>query len=77
MSSLLLQLHLTRENEPEVPLFVITRKLWDWAVAIFLRMRVADARAGARELQSIYEPTKRPRPRISTVFDGIELSSTE
>ncbi|KAG2007874.1 hypothetical protein GB937_008234 [Aspergillus fischeri] len=50
MSSLLLQLHLTRENEPEVPLFVITRKLWDWAVAIFLRMRVADARAGAREL---------------------------
>jgi hypothetical protein len=21
---------------------VITRKLWDWAVAIFLRMRVAD-----------------------------------
>ncbi|OOO08806.1 N-glycosylation protein EOS1 [Aspergillus oryzae] len=49
MSSLLLQLHLTRENEPEVPVFVITRKLWDWAVAIFLRMRVAD-RAGAREL---------------------------
>ncbi|OOQ90712.1 hypothetical protein PEBR_03352 [Penicillium brasilianum] len=45
MSSLLLQLHLTRENEPEVPVFVITRKLWDWAVAIFLRMRVADGRA--------------------------------
>jgi hypothetical protein len=45
MSSLLLQLHLTRENEPEVPVFVITRKLWDWAVAIFLRMRVADTRA--------------------------------
>ncbi|KAJ5162356.1 hypothetical protein N7492_007748 [Penicillium capsulatum] len=44
MSSLLLQLHLTRENEPEVPVFVITRKLWDWAVAIFLRMRVADDR---------------------------------
>ncbi|KAF5862688.1 hypothetical protein ETB97_011326 [Aspergillus alliaceus] len=50
MSSLLLQLHLTRENEPEVPIFVITRKLWDWAVAIFLRMRVADDRIGAREL---------------------------
>jgi hypothetical protein len=50
MSSLLLQLHLTRENEPEVPAFVITRKLWDWAVAIFLRMRVADDRMGAREL---------------------------
>ncbi|KAJ6111690.1 hypothetical protein N7523_007751 [Penicillium sp. IBT 18751x] len=44
MSSLLLQLHLTRENEPEVPVFVITRKLWDWAVAIFLRMRIADDR---------------------------------
>ncbi|KAJ5114675.1 hypothetical protein NUU61_000434 [Penicillium alfredii] len=50
MSSLLLQLHLTRENEPEVPVFVITRKLWDWAVAIFLRMRVADDRAIAGEL---------------------------
>ncbi|KAJ5299419.1 hypothetical protein N7476_010976 [Penicillium atrosanguineum] len=49
MSSLLLQLHLTRENEPEVPVFVITRKLWDWAVAIFLRMRIADDRY-AREL---------------------------
>ncbi|RAL10550.1 uncharacterized protein BO97DRAFT_349024, partial [Aspergillus homomorphus CBS 101889] len=45
MSSLLLQLHLTRENEPEVPVFVITRKLWDWAVQIFLRMRVSDSRA--------------------------------
>ncbi|KAI9036222.1 uncharacterized protein KD926_002190 [Aspergillus affinis] len=43
MSSLLLQLHLTRENEPEVPVFVITRKLWDWAVAIFLRMRVVES----------------------------------
>ncbi|KAF3403796.1 hypothetical protein F1880_010160, partial [Penicillium rolfsii] len=50
MSSLLLQLHLTRENEPEVPVFVITRKLWDWAVAIFLRMRVADGRAVVGEL---------------------------
>ncbi|KAJ5594460.1 uncharacterized protein N7459_000668, partial [Penicillium hispanicum] len=50
MSSLLLQLHLTRENEPEVPVFVITRKLWDWAVAIFLRMRVADDRIVAGEL---------------------------
>lgn len=49
MSSLLLQLHLTRENEPEVPVFVITRKLWDWAVTIFLRMRIADDRI-AREL---------------------------
>ncbi|PWY67500.1 hypothetical protein BO70DRAFT_301065, partial [Aspergillus heteromorphus CBS 117.55] len=47
MSSLLLQLHLTRENEPEVPVFVITRKLWDWAVTIFLNMRVSDDRAAA------------------------------
>ncbi|OOF98570.1 hypothetical protein ASPCADRAFT_127202 [Aspergillus carbonarius ITEM 5010] len=50
MSSLLLQLHLTRENEPEVPVFVITRKLWDWAVAIFLRMRVSDDRVPVGEL---------------------------
>ncbi|KAF9888420.1 hypothetical protein FE257_008698 [Aspergillus nanangensis] len=50
MSLLLFQLHLTRENEPEVPLFVITRKIWDWAVAIFLRMRVADDRAEVGEL---------------------------
>ncbi|KAF7526656.1 hypothetical protein PCG10_004047 [Penicillium crustosum] len=50
MSSLLMQLHLTRENEPEVPVFVITRKLWDWAVAIFLRMRVADDRIPIGEL---------------------------
>ncbi|KAJ6145968.1 hypothetical protein N7497_007950 [Penicillium chrysogenum] len=50
MSSLLMQLHLTRENEPEVPVFVITRKLWDWAVAIFLRMRVADDRIPVGEL---------------------------
>ncbi|KAJ5124746.1 uncharacterized protein N7515_008571 [Penicillium bovifimosum] len=50
MSSLLMQLHLTRENEPEVPVFVITRKLWDWAVAIFMRMRVADDRLPVGEL---------------------------
>lgn len=50
MSSLLLQLHLTRENEPEVPVFVITRKLFDWAVAIFMRMRVADDRVADWEL---------------------------
>jgi hypothetical protein len=50
MSSLLMQLHLTRENEPEVPVFVITRKLWDWAVAIFLRMRIADERVVVGEL---------------------------
>ena len=41
MTSLLLQLHLTRENEPEMPAFVMGRKLWEWAVAIFLRMRVS------------------------------------
>ncbi|KAL4805480.1 N-glycosylation protein-domain-containing protein [Aspergillus unguis] len=46
MSSLLLQLHLTRENESEVPLFVLTRKLWDLAVNVVQRMRVADGQAG-------------------------------
>lgn len=50
MSFLLLQLHLTRENESEVPVFVFSRKLWDWATAIFLRMRIADERAGLGEL---------------------------
>ena len=50
MSSLLLQLHLTSENEPEVPVFIIIRKLWDWAITIFLRMRVSDERNGASEL---------------------------
>ena len=29
MSSLLLQLHLTRENEPEVPAFVMGRRVWE------------------------------------------------
>ncbi|KAK2758069.1 hypothetical protein FQN54_004476 [Arachnomyces sp. PD_36] len=29
MSSLLLQLHLTRENEPEVPAFVLGRRVWE------------------------------------------------
>ncbi|KAL4866665.1 hypothetical protein BDV12DRAFT_132112 [Aspergillus spectabilis] len=46
MSSLLLQLHLTRENEPEVPLFVLTRKLWDFAVDIVQRMRIANDQIG-------------------------------
>lgn len=46
MSSLLLQLHLTRENEPEVPLFVLTRKIWDFAVAVVQRMRVANDHVG-------------------------------
>lgn len=29
MSALLLQLHLTRENEPVVPAFVLVRKGWE------------------------------------------------
>lgn len=29
MSSLLLQLHLTRDNDPVVPLFMMLRKVWD------------------------------------------------
>jgi hypothetical protein len=30
MSLLLLQLHLTRDNEPEVPAFVMGQKILDW-----------------------------------------------
>ena len=30
MSSLLLQLHLTRDNDPAVPLFMMLRKIWDF-----------------------------------------------
>lgn len=30
MSSLLLQLHLTRDNDPVVPLFMMLRKLWEF-----------------------------------------------
>jgi hypothetical protein len=33
MSLLLLQLHLTRDNEPEVPAFVMGQKVWDWMAA--------------------------------------------
>lgn len=33
MSLLLLQLHLTRDNEPEVPAFVMGQKLWEWITA--------------------------------------------
>lgn len=29
MSSLLLQLHLTRDNDPVVPLFMMLRTVWD------------------------------------------------
>lgn len=32
MSSLLLQLHLTRENEPEVPAFVLGKRIWEVAI---------------------------------------------
>ena len=30
MVSLLLQLHLTRANDPPVPLFLLVKKLWEW-----------------------------------------------
>lgn len=30
MVSLLLQLHLTRANDPPVPLFLLARKCWEW-----------------------------------------------
>lgn len=34
MSALLLQLHLTRENEPVVPAFVLVRRGWGWVRGI-------------------------------------------
>jgi hypothetical protein len=30
MVSLLLQLHLTRANDPPVPLFLFAEKVWEW-----------------------------------------------
>lgn len=30
MVSLLLQLHLTRANDPPVPLFLFAKKVWEW-----------------------------------------------
>jgi hypothetical protein len=30
MVSLLLQLHLTRANDPPVPLFLFARRAWEW-----------------------------------------------
>lgn len=50
MSSLLLQLHLTRENEPEVPVFVFAGKVFDMLVAIFFRMRISSESADGTEL---------------------------
>jgi hypothetical protein len=33
MSLILLQMHLTRDNEPEVPAFVMGQKVLDWIAA--------------------------------------------
>ena len=38
MVSLLLQLHLTRANDPPVPLFLFAKRLWDW---VKLKVEVA------------------------------------
>ena len=35
MSSLLLQLHLTRDNDPVVPLFMMLRKVWDFLHVLY------------------------------------------
>ncbi|KAH8703873.1 N-glycosylation protein-domain-containing protein [Talaromyces proteolyticus] len=43
MSLLLLQMHLTRDNEPEVPAFVMGQRILDW-------ITTATARAGGTEL---------------------------
>jgi hypothetical protein len=42
MCSLLLQLHLTRENEPEVPLFVMTSRLWQAGLERIAQFRIGD-----------------------------------
>lgn len=34
MSLILLQLHLTRDNEPEVPAFVMGQKVLDWVTGL-------------------------------------------
>ena len=34
MVSLLLQLHLTRENDPDVPLFMMLQRMWNFGRAI-------------------------------------------
>ncbi|KAH8589665.1 N-glycosylation protein-domain-containing protein [Bisporella sp. PMI_857] len=41
MVSLLLQLHLTRTNDPPVPLFAIARTCWEWIVLLAERIKVA------------------------------------
>ena len=41
MSLLLLQLHLTRDNEPEVPAFVIGQKVWEWVTGTFTAFRAS------------------------------------
>ncbi|EFR02536.1 hypothetical protein MGYG_05532 [Nannizzia gypsea CBS 118893] len=40
MSSLLLQLHLSRENEPEIPLFVMLHKAWNVGMQWMIEWRV-------------------------------------
>lgn len=40
MSSLLLQLHLSRENEPEIPLFVMIYKAWNASMQWMIERRV-------------------------------------
>lgn len=30
MATLLVQLHLSRENKPPIPMFLIARQLWEW-----------------------------------------------
>jgi hypothetical protein len=37
LNLILLQLHLTRDNEPEVPAFAVAQCLWDWVAGHFGR----------------------------------------
>jgi hypothetical protein len=40
MVSLLLQLHLTRANDPPVPLFLFAKKVWEWVGVLGMMGRV-------------------------------------
>ncbi|KAM5452457.1 hypothetical protein MaudCBS49596_003275 [Microsporum audouinii] len=40
MSSVLLQLHLSRENEPEIPLFAMIQKAWNASMQWMIERRI-------------------------------------
>jgi len=46
MSALLLQLHLTRENEPVVPAFVLVRRGWEGVMGRGVEVGVGEGGGG-------------------------------